>query len=144
MVPDVHDTTGVAAPPEEGPPLGHEHRVDVCLGGQTLGRGRQARHGVAEAAEVVHAGAVGEGDRIDFVDRDARLPQAEVDRLVGECLRVLVAVEPLLLYEGHGSAVPQQGGRRVVGEAVDAQHRCHVSQPFPYSPVQHRGSLEIL
>ena len=45
---------------------------------------------------------------VHVADADPRLPQAELDGLVGKGLRVLLAVEPLLLHERHGLAVLHQ------------------------------------
>jgi hypothetical protein len=73
---------------------------------------------------------VGEGDHVHLADADARQAKAEPDRLVGEALGVPLAVEPLLLGQGHQPPVLQQARRRVMAEAVDPKD----PHPDPSSP----------
>src|ERR1051325_5571680 len=73
---------------------------------------------------------MGEGHCVDLPDGDARRSEAELDRLVREGLRVLLAVEPLLFDEADRHPVPQQGGGGVVGEAVDPED-VHRGAMFP-------------
>ena len=118
---DVDDPAAVTPPAGECPLLLPQAPVDICLSGQTLGGEREPLEGVRGAASEVEACPVGERHHVDLRHPDTRRSQAERDGVVGEGLGVLLAVEPLLFHEGHRQAVLEQGGGRVVGEAVDPQ-----------------------
>ncbi len=119
VVTHVEDPPAVAPAPHEVSLLAREVQVHVCLRRQALRRAALER--VPRPAAEVGAGAVREGHRVHLVDGDPALLEAVGDREVREGLRVLVAVEPLLLGERDDPPVLDQTGGRVVAEAVDAE-----------------------
>src|SRR5215216_5891726 len=132
------DAAPVAPAGPEGRLLAQQVGVHVRLHGQPLGG--TAGQGVGHPSGQVEPGPVGEGDHVDLADADAREAQAEPDRLVGEPLGVPLAVEPLLLGQGHQPPVLQQAGGGVVAEAVDPKDAHPTTPLLPRPPGSSAGA----
>src|SRR5207244_2421181 len=104
-------------------PLEEDELVELAL------RVRELAERVREVAELVveqpvrqpEARLVAVGHAVDVAQRDAGGLQTELDRLVRELPRLLLAIQPLFLDGGDELPVDHERGRRVVSERVDPE-----------------------